>query len=148
MKKIIAAIAAGFVALASLAGCASTGSTTQTPAQIAAAVCPAVQTELATVESAGVFTGGAADTLTNQVIPDVAAVCSATESATSTGISGIANTVIPLIVTAINNSSLDSSAKTTYILAIGAIQTTINLALGLTASTNAVAVGLAAPAAQ
>lgn len=141
-------LAAGIAALVTFAGCASTGSTSQTPAQIATAVCPALQTELTTIEAAGIFTGGAADTLTNQVIPDVEAACTATESATSTSVSNIANTVIPLIVTAINNSSLESSQKTTFILALGAIQTTINVALGITSSTSAVSVGLSVSAAK
>jgi hypothetical protein len=153
MKKLL--LAAGLVAsVAMFAGCASTGNTTQqTPAQIAAVVCPAVQAELSTLSAAGVFTGGAATTLASQVTPDVNAVCAAGAQVTSTNLQNLVNVTVPVVATIVTNSPMTPQDKLIAILALGGAQTIFNTAMGIVnaqtvASTaSAVAVASAAKAA-
>lgn len=127
MKRISMLLAAGIVALVS--ACASIPQ--QTPAQIAAVICPNIQTELATLQASGVFTGGAALTLTNKVQPDVALVCGAGVTVTSLNLTNLASTTFPVVIALIGSSNLTQQDKTIAILAVGAIQTSINTAISL-----------------
>lgn len=131
MKSLfIAALAAACV---SFAGCATTG-TTQTPAQVAATICPALQSEVSLLSASGVFTGGAQATLTNQVTPDIASVCAAGATVTTVTMQTLVNATLPVIVTAINASSMTSAQKNEAILAVGAFSMAINTALSLQAA--------------
>lgn len=131
MKSMfIAAFAAVCV---SFAGCATTG-TTQTPAQVAATICPALQSEVSLLSASGVFTGGAQATLTNQVVPDVASVCAAGVTVTKVTLQNLVSATIPVIVSAINVSSMSASQKNEAILAVGAFSMAINMALSLQAA--------------
>lgn len=130
MKKLYAALAVGLVAL--ISACASIPQ--QTPAQIAAVVCPNIQTELATLQASGVFTGGAEVTLTNKVQPDVALVCGAGVTVTSLSLTNLASTTFPVVIALIGSSNLTQQDKTIAILAVGAIQTSINTAISLQAT--------------
>lgn len=126
-------IAAG-VALSALFGCASAPAPKFTPAQIAAIVCPNVQGEISTLQQAGVFTGGAAQTLSNQVEPDVAAVCAATATVTVANLENLSKATFPVVVAAVKASSLSDQDKTYAILAVGGIQTSLNTYLALQAA--------------
>ncbi len=101
-------LAAGFVALV-LGACASIP--TQTPAQVAAAVCPGLQSEVALLQSSGVFTGGAQATLTNQIQLDLASVCAVGATVTQVSLQNLVNATFPVIVAAINVSSLTDQQK-------------------------------------
>lgn len=126
----IAALAAVCVFFA---GCATTGST-QTPAQVAATICPALQSEVSLLSASGVFTGGAQATLVNQVTPDVASVCAAGVTVTSISLQNLVNATLPVIVSAINASPMLAAQKNEAILAIGAFSMAINTALSLQAA--------------
>jgi len=133
MKKIMLLCAAG---VAMLAGCASNGTAPKlTPAQIAAIICPNVQTELATLSAAGVFTGGAAATLQNQVQPDVAAVCAAGAAVTVANLQTLSSATVPVVIAAVNASSMSADDKKIAILAVGGIQTSLATALAVQAAT-------------
>lgn len=138
-------LAAGIVASVAFAGCASTGSNQQTPAQIAALVCPSVQAEIATLDAADVFTGGAAATLASQITPDVAAVCSAGATVTTANLQTLVNAAIPVAATVIGNSPMTPQDKAIALLALGGAQTIVNTALGIVNAQN-VAASVTAPA--
>jgi hypothetical protein len=128
MKKIML-LAAGVALSIALAACSSVPQ--QTPAQIAATVCPGVQSELALLSASGVFTGGAAATLANQIQPDVAAVCASGATVTSVNLQTLVNAALPVVVAAVNVSSLTDQQKLEATLAVGALATAVNTALQL-----------------
>lgn len=127
MKKLLIAATAAICVLVS--GCANVPK--QTPAQIAATVCPGVQSELALLSASGVFTGGAAATLANQIQPDVAAVCASGATVTSANLQTLVNATLPVVVAAVNVSSLTDQQKLEATLAVGALATAVNTALQL-----------------
>jgi hypothetical protein len=127
MKRISMLLAAGIVVLVS--ACASIPQ--QTPAQIAAVICPNIQTELTTLQEAGVFTGGAQVTLSTKVQPDVALVCGAGVTVTTVSLTNLASTTFPVVIALIGSSNLTQQDKTIAILAVGAIQSSINTAISL-----------------
>ncbi|TCG09389.1 hypothetical protein BZM27_06200 [Paraburkholderia steynii] len=129
MKALfIAAAAAGF---AMLAGCVSPSTQTLTPAQVATIVCPSVKSELQTLELAGVFTGGAADTLAKQVTPDVDAVCDVGATITDAKLQTLSNAAFPVVLAVVKNSSLSDQDKAKAYLAIGGFQAVINTNIAL-----------------
>lgn len=128
MKKFLTLLAAGLVASV-LSACGSQPTTTTPPvttAQVVAAAakfCPLVNTDLSTLQAMGVFTGGAATTLTKQIQPDVEAFCSTLSgSPTIASADELFDTTLPAIVTAIENSSLSATDKTIAIGGIGILQ--------------------------
>lgn len=125
-------LAAVLFASALFAGCATTGA--QSPAQVAATICPALQSEISLLSASGVFTGGAQATLVNQVTPDVAGVCAAGVTVTTVTMQTLVNATLPVIVTAINASPMLAAQKNEAILAIGAFSMAINTALSLQAA--------------
>lgn len=149
MKRSLMLLAAGFAAL-SLAACGSNPSVPKlTPVQVAAIVCPAAKTELSTLSLAGVFTGGAQDTLSTQVQPDLDAVCVAGASITDTKLQTLSDTAFPLVITIVKNSSLSDEDKNKAYLAIGGFQALINVNIALVAASAASAPAAAsAPVSQ
>jgi hypothetical protein len=139
MKRFSMLLAAGLVAAVALVGCKSIP--TQTPAQIAANICPGVQSEIDTLTKSGVFTGGAQATLTKQVQPDVDEVCAAGATVTTVNIRNLVQATFPIVVTAIGNSSLNDQQKLQATLAVGVVVTGINTALSLQPTTSTTAPG-------
>ncbi|WP_232464332.1 hypothetical protein [Burkholderia ubonensis] len=131
-------LAAGIVASATvLAACGT--QPVQTPAQVAAKVCPLLQAEIATLSQAGVFTGGAAATLNEKVAPAVGAVCSAGATVTEVNIQSISSAVAPLLVSIVKASGLPQSDKVTAVLVIGTIKGMIDTAFPVPVTTAPVA---------
>lgn len=128
MKKLLAVLAAGAVALA-IAACGTPS--TLTFAQQVSIVCAATSAELTTLQASGVFTGGAQATLTKQVQPDVAAVCAAGATVTKANLQNLVNATLPVVVTAVGNSNLSQPDKTAAVTAVGAIATGVGLAIAL-----------------
>ncbi|AXE94616.1 hypothetical protein CUJ90_19490 [Paraburkholderia terricola] len=122
-------LAAGLLAAVALVGCKSLP--TQTPAQIAANVCPGVQSEIDVLKKSGIFTGGAQATLTEQIQPDVNAVCAAGVTVTTGDIRKLVQATFPVVVTVIANSSLTDQQKLQATVAVGVVVTGINTALSL-----------------
>ena len=134
MKRKSMLLAAGLVAAVALVGCKSLP--TQTPAQIAANICPGVQSEIDLLKKSGVFTGGAQATLTNQVQPDVDAVCAAGATVTTLSIQKLVQATFPVVLTAIANSGLTDQQKLQATVAVGVVVTGINTALSLQPATS------------
>src|ERR1700758_827857 len=148
LRKICAAAAVGLAALA-LSACVSSGTQKLTPAQVASIVCPSAMTEVGALQSAGIFTGGAADTFTKQIAPDVAAVCASAETVTQANLTNLANVTFPLLVTVVKNSTLNDQDKARAYLAIGGLQLSINTGMAVQAAAAAAhAPGAASPLAS
>jgi hypothetical protein len=125
MKSILC-LSAAVCALA-LSGCANTPTSgSSTAADVVSAVakfCPLAQTELPQLEAMGIFTGGAAQTYVNVVIPGVNKLCNAASSTPSTAdINTIVDDVLPAIEDAINASSLLPTQKSVAIGGIAMMQ--------------------------
>lgn len=127
-------LAAGLLAAVALVGCKSLP--TQTPAQIAANICPGVQSEIDVLTKSGVFTGGAQATLSTQVQPDVDAVCAAGATVTTVNIQKLVQATFPVVLTVIANSILTDQQKLQATVAVGVIVTGINTALSLQPATS------------
>lgn len=134
MKRKSMLLAAGLIAAVALVGCNSLP--TQTPAQIAANICPGVQSEIDVLAKSGVFTGGAQATLTKQVQPDVDAVCAVGATVTTLSIQKLVQATFPVVLTAIANSGLTDQQKLQATVAVGVVVTGINTALSLQPATS------------
>lgn len=107
MKRFSMLIAAGIVASVSfLAGCGSAPTLTF-PQQVAIA-CGAANGEIAILKADGVFTGGAADTLSKTVQPAVTKVCAAGATVTAPDLQTIVDTTLPAIKALVDASSLQN----------------------------------------
>lgn len=136
MKKML--LAAGVALSVVLAGCNGSAPVAKlTPAQVAAIVCPSAKSELQTLQLAGVFTGGAADTLSKQVQPDVDAVCDIGATVTDAKLQTLVNAAFPLVTSIVKNSTLSDQDKAKAYLAIGGLQAVVNTNIALAAATAA-----------
>ncbi|MDN7762968.1 hypothetical protein [Burkholderia cepacia] len=120
-------LAAGVVASVALLGACSS-LTQQTPAQVAAKMCPLLNSEIGTLSQAGVFTGGAAVTLNETIAPAVSAACAAGATVTVANVQSISSAVAPLLVSVVKASGLPQSDQVTAVLAIGTIKGMIDVA--------------------
>ena len=125
MKRILL-LAACIAMLAVLFGCATTP---QTPAQIAARVCPLMTDEVSTLAKAGIFTGGAQDTLTQKIQPAVDKVCAASSAVTQVSLQSLSKEAAPLLIDLVNMSNLAKDDKSKAVLVIGTAQAMIDTAL-------------------
>ncbi|WNC88807.1 hypothetical protein RI103_13970 [Paraburkholderia sp. FT54] len=132
MKRILL-LAACIAMLATLFGCATAP---QTPAQIAARACPLVTDELSTLSQAGLFTGGAQDTLTSKIQPAVDKVCVASSTVTQVNLQSLSKDVAPLLINIVNASQLAKDDKSKAVLVIGTIQAMIDTALATVVPTS------------
>jgi hypothetical protein len=125
-----------FVLVAMLGACATAP---QTPTQIASRVCPLFHDELNTLSQAGLFTGGAQDTLTQKVLPDVDKACASAASATPVTLQSLSTDAAPLLIALVKASSLSADDQSKAVLAIGTIQAMVDVALANVAPTVATA---------
>ncbi|HGF4015931.1 hypothetical protein [Burkholderia cenocepacia] len=108
MKKLML-LAAGIVASAFLlAGCGTAPSLTF-PQQVAIA-CGAANGEIAILKADGVFTGGAAATLSDTVQPAITKVCAVGATVTTLDLQTIVDSTLPAIKALIDASSLPNKA--------------------------------------
>ncbi|WP_244108519.1 hypothetical protein [Burkholderia anthina] len=134
MKKNLMLLAAGIVAsLSILAGCTSAPALTFQ--QQVALACGAANGEIAILKADGVFTGGAADTLSKIVQPAITQVCAAGATVTSPDLQMIVNIALPAIKALVDESSLSNKGA-----ADAAVDTAI-LAFNVAISMNQAAVG-------
>lgn len=145
MKKIIVSL---FVALA-MAGCANQPQ--QTPAQVAARVCPAATDTLASLQKLQGLPAQDAATLA-KVAPLVDAACAAA-SVTSDNIRDLSVQVFPALTDIVSASPLDETDKNAAIFDLGAAQIIVDNVVAampptVTTAPTASAVTPAAPAAK
>lgn len=116
MKRLILAIA---VCVLTLSGCATTGPA-QTPAEVAARVCPSVQIALTSLQGlVGLNETLVADMKTAQ--PIVAAACTgATVSAVD--LKSLSASAIPTVITIVKASPLSADEQNQILLGLAAAQ--------------------------
>ncbi|WP_434715529.1 hypothetical protein [Paraburkholderia sp. A3RO-2L] len=122
-------LAAGLVML-SLAACAGTAPTLTFQQQVAIA-CGAANGEIAILQGDGVFTGGAADTLTKTIQPAVTKACAAGATVATPDLKTIVNTTLPLVKSMVDASSLTRDKKNVADAAIDTAVLAFNVAIGL-----------------
>ncbi|PRH46335.1 hypothetical protein [Burkholderia multivorans] len=127
MKRFSMLLAAGIAASIALLGACSSLSV-QTPAQVAAKVCPLLQSEIGTLSQAGIFTGGAAVTLNEKIAPDVDAACAAGATVTQVSVQSISSAVAPLLLSIVKTSNLSQADQVKAVLAIGTVKGMIDVA--------------------
>lgn len=147
MKRTIMLLAAG-IAASVLAACASAPQLTFN--QQVSIACGAAKGEIAILKADNVFTGGAANTLANDVEPAIAKVCAAGATVTDTSLQSIVNATLPLIKTLVDASSLPQDKKNAADAAIdtGVLAFNIAIQLAPTASVASPAPAAAEPAAK
>ena len=143
MKNLML-LAAGLAALA-LSACNGTAPTL-TFQQSVSIACGAAQGEIVILQSDGIFTGGAANTLKNDVQPAVEKVCAAGATVTNANLQNVANATLPLIKSLVDSSSLTQDKKNAADAAIDSGVLAFNVAISL-APAGAATVPASAPAA-
>ncbi|MBB5444678.1 MULTISPECIES: hypothetical protein [unclassified Paraburkholderia] len=142
-------LAAGVVTF-SLAACNGTAPTLTFQQQVAIA-CGAAQGEIAILTGDGVFTGGAADTLSKTVQPDIDKVCAVGATITKPDLQTIVNATLPLVKSFVDASALAQDKKNVADAAIDsgvlAFNVAINLVPAVTATTASATVAASAPVA-
>jgi hypothetical protein len=127
MRKFML-LAAGLVASV-LVGCASAPQLTF--GQQVSIACGAAQGELAILRSDNVFTGGAANTLTNDIEPAIGKVCAAGATVTSPDLQAVVYSTLPLIKSVVDASSLPQDKKNAANAAIDTGILAFNIAVNL-----------------
>jgi hypothetical protein len=147
MKRFAMLLAAGIALSAAFVGC-KTAPTLTFPQQVAIA-CGAANGEIAILKGDGVFTGGAADTLTKTVQPAIDKVCTAGATVTTPDLQTIVNTTLPLVKSAIDGSSLAQKDKDAAkaIIDTGLLAFNVAISLAPVVTTTAPASGASAASA-
>lgn len=128
MKRFIMLLAAG-IAASVLAACASAPQLTFDQQVVIA--CGAAQGEIAILKADNVFTGGAANTLANDVEPAIAKVCAAGATVTDASLQSIVNATLPLIKSLVDASSLPQDKKNAADAAVDTAVLAFNIAVKL-----------------
>lgn len=124
-KLAVVLVGAAALALSACNGSAPT-LTFQQQAQI---TCGLAKGEMTILQSDGVFTGGAADTVSNKVQPAVDGVCAA--AANVKDVQTLVNAALPALKGIIANSSLSSQAQKEANAAIDTVILAANTAIAL-----------------
>ncbi|MBE2967890.1 hypothetical protein IMT09_07180 [Burkholderia cepacia] len=103
-------LAAGIVASVSILAGRSSAPALIFPQQVAIA-CGAANGEIAILKADGVFTGGAAVTLSDTVQPAIAKVCAVGATVTAPDLQTIVNTTLPAIKALVDASSLQKQGR-------------------------------------
>lgn len=142
----LAALAAFFSSVILLAGCASTQGVDQTAQSFSATasrICAVVQPTLSSVTAeAGVLNPPLAQADQDKLAraTTVAATfCSTTTAATSQSAQGMLNTVFPVVMGIVANSSLNASSRNALLLSLVGVQTAANVLIAQAQPTPAAA---------
>jgi hypothetical protein len=129
MKRFLMLLAAGIVA-SMLAACNGSVPTLTFQQQVAI-VCGDANAAVGIAQGAGLFTGGAQDTLNKQIQPDVAKVCAAGATVTKPNLQNLVSATSPVLVTIVANSSMQQADKDKAYAAIGILGAAVNTAIAL-----------------
>jgi hypothetical protein len=125
MRKFLAIVS--IVAISLLSGCASTGIVpiAQTPAQIAAQVCPLLQVTVSGMQAlVGLPIGAQADLAT--AAPVISAVCSINATVDLASLQTLEQTALPTLIAAVKASTMATEDQNRVILDIDAAQLIIS----------------------
>jgi hypothetical protein len=113
-----------------LCACNGSAPTLTFPQQVAIA-CGAANGEVAILKADSVFTGGAANTLTEVVQPAIDKVCAAGATVTATNLQSVVNTTLPLVKSVVDSSALTQDKKNAADAAIDSGILAFNIAISL-----------------
>ncbi|MCG5072303.1 hypothetical protein [Paraburkholderia tagetis] len=136
MKRTLMLLAAGLIT-SILTACGAHAPTLPAltfPQQVAIA-CGAANGEIAILKGDGVFTGGAADTLTKTIQPAVTKVCAAGATVAKPDLQTLVNTTLPLVKTFVDSSSLARDKKNAADAGIDSAVLAFNVAVSLAPAT-------------
>lgn len=106
---LLAALAISTIGLGMMtAGCQT--STVQTPAQIAAQVCPPAQAALAVLQTPGNTLSATAQSDLAKVAPMVAAVCSGAATVSTTSLQSLLSSGMPLLISILQVAGVSTAA--------------------------------------
>ena len=146
MKRFFMLLAAG-IAASVLAACA--GAPQLTFDQQVAIACGAAQGEIDILKADNVFTGGAGNTLTNDIKPAIDKVCAAGATVTDANLQSVVNATLPLIKSLVDSSSLPQDKKNAADAAVDTAVLAFNIAVKLAPTSAPAPVAAAsAPAAK
>lgn len=121
-----------FIVLATLALCACNGTIpTLTFQQQVSIVCSNADAAISIASDDGLFTGAAAQTLTDDVQPDINKVCADGAVVTATNLQGIVNDAAPALKAIVSASTLSSQAKADVNTAIDLLNLAVKDAIAL-----------------
>lgn len=138
MKRVLL-----LVAVAMLAACASTQISAE---QAVTTFCAAAPDEITGLETEGVITGGAADTMTNTVQPAIAKVCASGTTVTAANIQSVSKVAIPALLNLLSASDLSDADKKTDSAVLIGFQVTLDIVLPYYNTLTTAAAAPAAPA--
>ena len=120
-KNLLYTIFAAIASIAIVAACTTPSGQQETPAQIAAQVCPPTQAALTSLQALNGLPEGATKDLAT-VAPIVNAVCSASATVTTVNLQSLAQNALPTIITIVKASPLSSDDQNKIILDVTAAQ--------------------------
>jgi hypothetical protein len=144
MKKLM--LLAAVIVASMLAACGAAPQLTF-PQQVAIA-CGAANGEIAILKADNVFTGGAADTLKNDVQPAVDKVCTVGATVTNADLKTIVNATLPLVKSVVDSSSLPRDKKNAADAAIDTGVMAFNIAISLAPAATSTAASAPVAASQ
>lgn len=125
MKKALLSILGIVLVMATAIACTATGGLVQqTPAQVAAQVCPPVNSGIDALQSMQASLSATAQKDLTTAEPIVTAVCAAGATVTSTSLRALAKTALPAISTIVQATNLPN--KNDVVLALGIAQGVLN----------------------
>ena len=120
MKRILIVAAFG-----ALAACATTQISAE---QAVSSFCAAVPDEIDGLETEGVITGGADDTMTQTVRPAISLLCANGAAITAPSIQSVSKVAIPALLGLVSASALSDADKKTDTAVLLGLQLTLNVA--------------------
>lgn len=121
MKRFAIVAACAAVLSFVLAACSTTGQAVQTPAQVAARVCPPVEVAIASLKQVNGMSDAALRAL-DEAQPLVNAVCAAGSTVDTVNLQMLANTGLPAIITIVKASPLSAQDQDRIILGVTTAQ--------------------------
>lgn len=128
MKRFAILAACAAVLSFVLAACSTTGQAVQTPAQVAARVCPPVEVAITSLKQVNGMSDAALNAL-DQAQPIVSAVCAAGTSVDAVNLQVLATAGLPAIITVVKASPLSAQDQDRIILGVTTAQILLTAAI-------------------
>jgi len=128
MKRFAILAACAAVLSFVLAACSSTGQTVQTPAQVAARVCPPIEIAITSLQQVNGMSDAAVHAL-SEAQPVVSAVCAAGATVDTGNLQMLASAGLPAIITVVKASPLSAQDQDRIILGVTTAQILLTAAI-------------------
>jgi len=139
IKKTLLVLAT-MIGLAACTTPVTINGTPQTPAQIAAIVCPIVNSDLAALQQLTDISASDKAAIQTKLQPIVTAACAATGTVNISNLQSLATTGYPVAQSLIQNSSLNAADKSNALIALNLLNGTLQAVLAADPAANVVIV--------